>query len=61
MWQKFIMNFVFNKKKKKIWQELICLLSLYKPTVNNLVTMEHTRKQSKPTAQQGSPNDVEHQ
>jgi hypothetical protein len=29
---------------KKFWEELICLLSLYKLTVNNLVamvTMEH--------------------
>jgi hypothetical protein len=44
---------------KKFWQELICLLSLHKLTVNILVTMEH--KQSKLSAEQGSPNNVEHQ
>jgi hypothetical protein len=44
---------------KKFWQELICLLSLHKLTVNILVTMEH--KQSKFTAEQGSRNNVEHQ
>jgi hypothetical protein len=47
---------------KKFWQELICLLSLHKLTLNNLVTvvtMEH--KQTKPTAEQGSPNNVDHQ
>jgi hypothetical protein len=45
---------------KKFWEKLICLLSLHKLTVNNLVamfTMEH--KQSKPTAEQGSPNNFE--
>jgi hypothetical protein len=50
------------KKNKNFWQEIICLLSLQKLTVNNLVamfTMEH--KQSKRTAEQGSPNNVEHQ
>jgi hypothetical protein len=39
-------------KNKKFWEELIRLLSLHKPTVNNLgamVTMEH--KQSKPAAE----------
>jgi hypothetical protein len=49
-------------EEKKFWEELICLLSLCKLTKNNLVamvTMEH--KQSKPTAEQGSPNNVEHQ
>jgi hypothetical protein len=42
--------------------DLISLLSLYKLTVNNLaamVNMEH--KHSKPTVEQGSPNNIEHQ
>jgi hypothetical protein len=52
----------FELDKKKFWQELICLLSLHKLTVNNLVTMVTMQhKQSKPTADQGSPNKVEHQ
>jgi hypothetical protein len=49
-----------NSENKKFWEEIICLLSLHKLTVNNLVaifTMEH--KQSKPTAKQGSPNKFE--
>jgi hypothetical protein len=50
---------VFILLNKKFWQELISLLSPHKLTVNNLVTMEH--KQSKPIAEQGSPNKVEHQ
>jgi hypothetical protein len=44
------------------WGELIHLLSLHKLTVNNLVamvTVEH--KQSKHTAEQGSPNKSEPQ
>jgi hypothetical protein len=35
---------VLEMYNKKIWEEVICLLSLHKPTVNNLVaivTMEH--------------------
>jgi hypothetical protein len=47
------------KWNKKYWEELIRLLSLHKLTVNNLVAMEH--KQSKPTAEQGSPNNFEPQ
>jgi hypothetical protein len=47
-----------KKWYKKFWQELI-YLSLHKLTVNNLVTMEH--KQSKPNAERGSANNVEHQ
>jgi hypothetical protein len=50
------------RTNKKFWQELICLLSLHKLTVNNLVimvTMKH--KQSKPTAEQASSNNAEHQ
>jgi hypothetical protein len=50
------------KNDKKFWQELICLLSLHKLTLNNLVitvTMEH--KQSKPIDEQGLPNKVKHQ
>jgi hypothetical protein len=46
----------------EFWEELIRLLSLHKHTVNNLVamvTMEH--KQSKLTAEQGSPNNFEPQ
>jgi hypothetical protein len=49
------------ENNKKLWEELIRLLSLHKPTASNLVamvTMEH--KQSKPTAEQGSPNNFEH-
>jgi hypothetical protein len=49
-------------ESKKFWEELIRLLSLHKPTVNNLVamvTMKHT--QFKPTAEQGSPNNFERQ
>jgi hypothetical protein len=51
---------VKHKNNKKSWEELIRLLSLHKFAVNNLVTMltmEH--KISKPTAEQGSPNNFE--
>jgi hypothetical protein len=51
-----------ENSNKKFWEELIRLLSLHKPIVNNLVavvTMEH--KQSKPTSEQGSPNNFEPQ
>jgi hypothetical protein len=54
--------FLFCKNNKKFWEELICILSLRTPTVNDLVVMvslEH--KQSKPTAEQGSPNKFESQ
>jgi hypothetical protein len=50
------------KYNKTFWEELICLLSLHKLTVNNLVamfTIEH--KDSRPTAKQGSRNAYEHQ
>jgi hypothetical protein len=49
-----------NSENKKFWEEIICLLSVHNLTVNSLVaifTMEH--KQSKPTAEQGSPNKFE--
>jgi hypothetical protein len=47
---------------KKFWVELVLLHSLHNPIINNLVamvTVEH--KQSKPTAEQGSPNKFEPQ
>jgi hypothetical protein len=50
------------KYNKTFWEELICLLSLHKLTVNNTVamfTIEH--KDSRPTAKQGSHNEYEHQ
>jgi hypothetical protein len=52
-------SFEDSTLNKKVWEELICLLPLHKPTVNNLVTVEH--KQSKPAAEQGSPNNFEPQ
>jgi hypothetical protein len=48
--------------KEKFWEELIRLLSLHKLSVNNLfamVPMEH--KQTKHTAEQGSPKKFEPQ
>jgi hypothetical protein len=51
-----------SKNDTKFWEDLICLLSLHELTVINLVamvTMEH--KQSKPTAEQSSPNYFEPQ
>jgi hypothetical protein len=53
---------MWEMNNKKLWEELIRLLSLFEPTVNNfvaMVTMEH--KKSKPTAEQSSPNKFEPQ
>jgi hypothetical protein len=50
------------ENNKKFLEELICLLSLHKLTVNNLValvTVEH--KQSKHKVEKGSPNKFEPQ
>jgi hypothetical protein len=55
--QSFINLKIIVVINKKFWEELICLLSLHKLTANNLVAME--QKQSKPTAEKGSPNNVE--
>jgi hypothetical protein len=55
-------NLYNSKLYKKFEEELFHVLSLHKPTENNLVamvTMEH--KQSKPTAEQGSTNGFEPQ
>jgi hypothetical protein len=46
-----------QEDNRKFWEELMCLLYLHKFTVNSFVAMfSMERKQSKPTAEQGSPN-----